>query len=175
MLLALPVFADGTLNGQCDISFDAQATMHDFQGKVKSEAFPVTSTGAGDEQLLTWKTEVSPKLIKTGEGGRDEEVQKTLKFAQFALMSGSAGPVSVASLKKADAELPFELSIAGITQSKKAVITAWKQDEKSISFNASFDVSMKDFGLKPKSMMGLIRVHDVVRVTCHFTFAPPQS
>ena len=166
-LATATICAAADYSGTCDIMFRADATMHGFNGNVAAEPF----TAVEDNGALTLKVDVSPLKITTKEEERDHEVQKTLKAPDFALLHGEAKGVAIDSLKAEDAEMPFDLTIAGTTLPVKGVITGFEETATGYAFKVSFDVSMKSFGLKPKSMLGIIRVNDKVRVTCSFALS----
>jgi hypothetical protein len=56
------------------------------------------------------------------------------------------------------------LRIRDQEQSIPVLVSDWKEDADGVSFHPTFDVSLKAFGLKPPSVIGLIRVGDRVTV-----------
>ena len=77
--------------------------------------------------------------------------------------------VGLAPDAEGQAEIPFTLEIAGVKQELVAKVSKLVTEGSRRTFDAAFEVSVKSFGLKTPSIMGLIRVNDIVKVTSHFT------
>ena len=53
-----------------------------------------------------------------------------------------------------------------------AQVTQFKTTAEKTTFTLDFAVSLKSFGLKPPSVMGIIRVGDTVRLQAEVTLTP---
>lgn len=174
-LLAAMVFAAGTLagsaawRGTCAAEFDTKATVDSFVGKAVSEPFTVADDAA--EVVVNFRI----ADMRTGKAKRDEEMQHMFHADQWPTLSGAApaGAVRALAADAADAqELPLRLTIGETTRDLVAKVTNVRDEGGSRLFDAAFDVSLKAFGLKAPSVMGLIRVQDIVKVSAHVTLAP---
>lgn len=167
MLLTIPVLAAETAPNTCVITFHVGATMHSFDGSVTSE--PVETTPQGDAFDL--KTRVTVTNMTTANKKRDAEMFHMLHADNHAEIVGEARGVNWQNVRDASGAgkpLEFDLTIAGTTQGLAARVENLNETESTVSFDAVFPVSLKAFGLKPPSVIGLIRVHDIVTVKAHF-------
>ena len=66
---------------------------------------------------------------------------------------------------RAPGALPFRLAMHGVERTVTPAISRFSEDpSKRARFRASFELSLKDFGLEPPLGMGFLRVGDAVRV-----------
>jgi hypothetical protein len=171
VILALPVLAAESMQGSCDVDFTGSAPMDKFKGTVSAEPFVVQVDEAGH---AAWRVEVHPAKMSTKKRGRDEEMHKMFRIPEFPILSGEARDFDLRALDgtgETTVEIPFTMTIIGTSRDMKATVTHVQKDEKSIAFDASFDVSLKAFALKAPVLAGLIHVRDRVPVIAHFTFS----
>ena len=161
-----------TFKGKAEILFDVHTTLgklHSFTGKVASEPFEVTV----DSDKINLEVSVVSTNMQTGNKKRDQEMFHMLHTDQHAKITGSAKDLSLEGLKKAAGEqktaITPTLTIAGVSKPVEGELSGWKDDGKKITFSTKFTVSLKEFELKPPSVIGLIKVHDPVAVTAAFT------
>ena len=60
--------------------------------------------------------------------------------------------------------VPFEMTLMGKTHEISGQVSDWSYSEKAVSFTVSFPVSLKDCGIKPPSVLGLVKVKDEILV-----------
>jgi polyisoprenoid-binding protein YceI len=168
LMLALPVWADGSLTGVCNADFAVKATMDSFVGHVASQ--PVACDPARDAALTIT---VSIDRMATGKDKRDQAMFRMFSVTNFPTIVGTAPTAALNALDTAagKAELPLELTIHGVTKPVAARVTKLNKTEAGLAFDAAFTVSLRDFGLKPPSVMKLIRVDNDVHVVAHVALA----
>lgn len=147
--------------GRAEADFAVKATMDSFVGKGSSEPITLADDAADLEIAFTIVK------LKTGKKKRDVEMQHMFHADKHPLVVGRAARAAVQDLKPAAeaVELPVTLDIAGRTQAVTAQVTQVQLADGQLSFQADFDVSLKAFGLKPPSIMKIINVGDIVKVT----------
>jgi len=64
----------------------------------------------------------------------------------------------------AGTNVSISLKIRDTTLRLPARITKWKETSEEITFHADRDLSLKEYGLKPPSVLGVIRVGDRVQL-----------
>ena len=70
-------------------------------------------------------------------------------------------------LIKEKGEIAGTLTIAGKSRPFVAKLENWRESASDVSFDASANLSLVDFGLTAPSVFGLLRVADEVAVTAH--------
>lgn len=170
-------FSKDKWTGECVSDFAVKATMDSFTGKATSDVFVVI------EDADELRVDVPVAKMKTGKGKRDKEMLHMFGAEEFPVISGIVAGDAVRELKASEAgtnDLPFTLVIHGQTNTVVAKVTNMVEAEDARSFDASFPVSLKSFGLKaPSMMLGIINVKDEVLVTSRVTLrkgeAPPAE
>lgn len=160
--------APAAWQGTCTAEFDTKVTVDGFVGKATSQPFTV----ADDASEVVIMVRIAD--MQTGKAKRDEDMQHMFRADRYPVLSGAASAAAVRALA-ADAataqQLPLRLTIGDVTQDLTALVTGVKDDAGRRTFDAAFDVSLKASGLKAPSIMGMIRVHDIVKVTAHVALA----
>jgi polyisoprenoid-binding protein YceI len=80
-----------------------------------------------------------------------------------------AGEVKQAPLPNQPGRGILQLEIVGQRHELPFTIQHWATTENTIRFEGSFDVSLKQYGLKPPAVLGMIRVGDRVHVSAVVT------
>jgi polyisoprenoid-binding protein YceI len=162
--------------GECVSDFAVKATMDSFTGHATSKTFAVSDDDA-DVQV-----EVAVDTMKTGKGKRDKEMIHMFHAEEFPTIVGTVPAAALRELKAGGTEtndLPFSLAMHGITNQLVAKVSAVADEDNKRSLDAAFDVSLKEFGLKPPSILGMIKVNDKVRIVSHISLTaegqPPQQ
>ncbi len=159
-LASLNVRADW--QGEAKADFAVKATMDSFVGKATSE--PIALAADATELPVTFQI----AKLDTGKKKRDVEMQHMFHMEQHPELTGVAKLADLSKLEGAG-DVPVSLTIAGVTQELTAHISDVKRTDGKWSFTAQFDISLKTFGLKPPSIMKIINVGDVVKVTTRFS------
>lgn len=165
--------AAGSIQGACDARFLGTSTLHDFSGTVRSRAFAaaVTRDAAGRIVLPSVEVEFPVAGMRTGNDTRDEAMREMFHSEQHPVVRAAVRDVDAEALRermRADragrTPLPVFLSIRGVEREIQAVAGNWKEEGERFSFDVEFPVSLRDFGLKAPSVLGIIRVGDRVDV-----------
>lgn len=164
-LTTLNLSAHAGWQGSAAAEYAVKATMDSFVGKVKSEPIALAD-GATEFPVTFLITKMDSDKKK-----RDLEMQHMFKAEEHPEIVGKADAEAILGLQAADAnaELPISLTISGKTQEVPAKISDVKLADGQLTFTAYLEISLKSFGLKPPSIMKIINVGDVVKVTTKFT------
>ncbi len=159
-----------TYQGEGNIRYDVDVTLHDFYGTAIPEPFTATISGADGNQRFDMIIRVTIDKMDSRNTKRDKDMREMFNAPKHPVITGTFSGIDWDEVVKGSAngpvELPFTLTISGREQPKVASVTNLHTDtDGSISFDLSFDVSLKAHGLKRPSMMGMIRVGDRVQVT----------
>jgi polyisoprenoid-binding protein YceI len=159
--LALALSAHAGWQGSASAEYAVKATVDSFTGKATSE--PITIADGAPELPVTFQI----ARMETGKKKRDVEMQHMFGADQHPYITGLAQADAVMKVDGAG-EVPVTLSIAGRTQELMAKISDVKNADGKLTFTAYLEISLKSFGLKPPSIMKIINVGDVVKVTTKF-------
>jgi polyisoprenoid-binding protein YceI len=164
------------LDGRCSIGFKGYSNLHDFEGSVNSRPYPVEVEKKADGSAR-WnvKIEVPALEMDTQNKKRDKNMQALLRVADFPVIEGTAIGLDPETFRgrTTPTALPVDLTLVGRTNSLQATVRNWQETERQILFDVEFPVSLKAFGLKPPSVLGMIRVSDRVDVVCHVVLLKP--
>lgn len=168
LLVASPVLAAGTLSGTCTADYSVKATMDSFVGHVTSE--PASVDLAKDDSLTIT---VGIAHMGSGNAKRDLEMLHMFNATNFPLIVGTAKSAALNALapSAASVDLPLDVTIHGATKSLAAKVSNVSRSDTNLTFEAAFTVPLRDFGLKPPSIMKLIRVDNEVHVVAHVALA----
>lgn len=175
-LLAGPAFAE-SLQGRCDVRFLATSTLHDFSGTARSLGFaaPLSKDAAGKRILSSVEVVFPVADMKTGNGSRDAKMREMFQADRHPVIRAVARDVDADAVRERirvapGGKTPIEatLVIRGVERKVPATAGNWKEDGDRVSFDVEFPVSLREFDLKPPSVLGLIRVADRVVVTGTF-------
>ena len=165
-LLLLASAQAGEFDGLAKVSFKGTSTLHDFEGRVN--AAPFQATFSKNEQtgqlLVSAATSVAILEMDTQNKKRDKKMFKMFDSKNYSSISGRVENVLVPIT--GSAEVPLQLNIHGVEKEITATLSDFQHKEQSAQCKMSFTVSLKEFGIKPPSVMGLIRVGDTVQVEC---------
>ncbi len=170
LAFALSARAGAALTGECSIEFTGHSTLHDFRGTVHSQPFEVAVAQAenGEE---TWSVDVNVTAdqMNTGNGARDRKMRALLKVVEFPIIRGAVARAAPAAFRNAagPSKLPLKLSLLARDSQVEADVSNWQEDEKRVEFDMAFPVSLGQYGVKPPSMMGMMKVSDRVDVLAH--------
>lgn len=165
VLLATSIRAD-EFQGTATIEFRGSSTLHDFEGTVAAKPFSATyhASEKSGEWRVSAKTSLSVLDMTTRNKKRDNNMFKMLDPKNFELISGSITNATIPS--EGSRETPVKVKIRDVELELGAILSDFKRDGDQASCRMDFPVSLKAFGLKPPSVMGIIRVDDTVEVSC---------
>lgn len=155
--------ATRSLSASAEIRFQGMSTLHDFEGHVSSQPFVLVLTSN------TWsaKADVVAEQMTTAHDRRDRNLWKMLAASIFPRLSGEVQPSPIPS--PGGTNVMLLLRIRDEQHSLPVQITGWRESSEAIQFHAAWDVSLKHFGLKPPSVIGVIRVGDRVHLDAQIT------
>ena len=175
-LLAGNAFA-GSIRGTCDVRFLASATLHDFSGTARCRPYSadLARDGAGKTVLPSVEVEFPVVDMRTGNDSRDVKMREMFQADRHPSIRAAARDVDAESLrerlrKERDGKVPLTvfLSIRGVEREIRATVGNWKEKGDRFSFDVEFPVSLREFGLDPPSVLGIVRVADRVDVKGSF-------
>ena len=158
MSLAILQPANAGWTGSATADYAVKATVDSFVGKAAST--PIVVADDALSVLVTFPI----ARMETGKAKRDEEMRHMFHADQHPDIVGEARIEHLLNLTEGG-ELPVRLTIAGVTQVVQARIHGIAGKDDARSFKADLDLSLTSFGLKPPSIMKIIKVADLVKVT----------
>jgi polyisoprenoid-binding protein YceI len=145
------------------IQFAGTSTLHDFGGSLPSQPFTlVLSKG-------TWSADanVLSGLMNTAHEKRDRKMHEMFATNSFPKMHGAVTTASIPGAAGTNATL--RLIIRDKTNDLTARISGWTEDASAIKFHATWELSLKDYALKPPSVLGVIKVGDRIQLEADVT------
>jgi len=176
VVLAATASADSAFDrahGRCEIEFFATSTARNVQGTANARPFLLTrhTDESGETEWWSASVELSVTDLITGWDERDNDMHWMLDanhypsiFAEFPHIESEA--YASEHLDEA-APLEFRLTIRDVTRPMTAKVVHWDRDGDRASFDAEFDVSTSEFEIKTPTLLGLLRVGDIVSVHAH--------
>ncbi|GAB4557424.1 MAG: hypothetical protein Tsb0017_12150 [Geothermobacteraceae bacterium] len=176
LLLTLPLPALA-LDGTCAVQFFGSSTLHDFEGTGRCAPFSIV-IGPG-HKVDDIRIAVPVAGMDTANKRRNKKMREMFEADRYpditGHLAGNRLETLVGRLHRAagtEADFPFELIIRDRARQVQAKVTELVDDASHLAFTLSFPVSLKDFELKPPSVLGFIRVADQVRVEVRFDINP---
>lgn len=161
-------------SGTCKVHFSGESTLHDFEGTVSAEPFTVTISDMSDPAKATATSSVVVKAagMDTGNDKRDVEMHKCMDVATHPEIVVEIDHLAVTTTKPATdgavprpTIIPFQMTLKGKTHEVTGQVSDWSYSEKEASFTVSFPVSLKDSGITPPNVLGLVKVKDEILVS----------
>lgn len=151
------------------IHFSGTSTLHDFGGDVPAQPFALTVSSN------SWSAEadVMSGLMATGSDGRDKNMHRMLNTNDHPRIHGRITTAPKPAAGSTNATL--SLKISGQQHDLPVQISSWSETDDRLSFHAEWDLSLKQFKLKPPSVIGIIRVGDMVHLSADVTASRKPS
>lgn len=155
------------------IQFAATSTLHDFGGSLPSRPFTLVLSNG------TWSTDadVLSGLMNTAHEKRDRKMHEMFATNSFPQMHGTVTAAPIPASAGTNAAL--RLIIRDKTNDLAVRITGWTENASAIKFHATWELSLKDYALKPPSVLGVIKVGDRIQleadVTASKTISAPPA
>ena len=145
------------------IQFAATSTLHDFSGSLPSQPFTLVLSNG------TWSADadVLSGLMNTAHEKRDRKMHEMFATNSFPKMHGTVTTAPIPGAAGTDATL--RLIIRDKTNDLTARVTGWTEDASAIKFHAVWELSLKDYALKPPSVLGVIKVGDRIQLEADVT------
>ena len=187
LILALaPAAGAAEFKGECAIRFKGISTLHDFYGTGHCRPFQLTLAPGpnGKEVLSGVRISVPVGEMDTKNEERDVKMREMFqadKFPFFQATLEEVDPDKVRTEIKRNADgkgtVGIKLKIRDVERPVRAVVKNLRETAERITFDAEFPVSLKEYGLKPPSVLfGMISVRDDITLTMAFRLeaAPPK-
>jgi polyisoprenoid-binding protein YceI len=145
------------------IKFAGTSTLHDFGGALPSQPFTLVLSNG------TWSADadVLSGLMNTAHEKRDRKMHEMFATNSFPKMHGAVTAALIPGAAGTNATL--QLIIRDKTNALTARITGWTEDVSAIKFHATWELSLKDYALKPPSVLGVIKVGDRIQLEADVT------
>jgi len=155
------------IEGRCEIRFFGSSTLKDFSGTATSETFVVEAPDGVTnlQQVGEFVVRVPVRGLDTGHAAMNRKMHEMFREPEHPLIAGAVDRQG-GSPGPADAEprLGLRITICGVERTLPARVTRVERSGDQAAVDLEFEVSLKAFGLKPPSLLGVLRVRDAVRV-----------
>lgn len=150
--------------GTCAVRFFGTSTLHDFEGSAPCALLAIGAPDANGRH--TARAEVAIARMETGISARDKKMRGMFEAKKFPWIVATFPPIDPAALRAQRAgALPFRLALHGVERDVAPTISGYSESPgRSARFRATFDLSLRDFGLEAPVAMGFIQVGDGVKV-----------
>lgn len=150
--------------GRCGVSFFGTSTLHDFEGKAPCALLAIDTPDASGRYAA--RAEVVVAQMDTDNSSRDKRMREMFEAKKFPRVVATFTGVDPAALRaRKPGALTFRIAIHGVEKTVAATLESYSEvPGKSARFQASFPLSLKEFGLEAPVVMGLIKVDDAVKV-----------
>lgn len=159
--------------GICKVRFSGESTLHDFEGSVSAEPFTVTISDMANPGKATATSRVAVRAsgMETGNEKRDAEMRKCMEVSSHPEIVVVVDHLAVAATKPAadgpvprPTVVPFRMTLKGKTHELTGRVSDWSYSDHRVSFSVSFPVSLKESGIKPPGVLGVVKVKDEIQV-----------
>jgi len=149
------------------VRFAGTSTLHDFGGELPAQPFfLILSNG-------TWSAaaDVLAGQMATENTKRDRNMHQMLGTNDHPRIHGGIATAPIPGSAGTNATLT--LKIRDSSQALAVQIMNWTETAEEIRFRAVWKLSLKQYGLKPPSVIGVIRVGDTVQLEADVTASKP--
>lgn len=168
-LCTLAVWAAGAaadplaIEGRCSVRVFGTSTLHDFEGVAPCASLAIEPAADGSYRA---RTEVLVGALDTDNESRNKRMQKMFEAQRHPSIVATFERIDAAALRSGAADaLGFRLALHGVERPVAPRVTDFNEvPERSARFRASFELSLREFGLEAPVVMGFIAVGDRVRV-----------
>ncbi|MGE5247065.1 MAG: YceI family protein [Verrucomicrobiota bacterium] len=178
------VHAPARIVGVCNVAFVVTSTLHDFTGSARCLPFEAAldRDAAGGRSIPTVEVEVPVGGMDTGIASRNGKMREMFRSDRFPRIHGVAHDVDVDRLlaemgkgRGGNASIELLIRIRDVERKVRAMASNLKESGERVAFDLEFPLSLKEFGLKAPSILGIIRVADNVAVKTTFTLTVSRS
>jgi polyisoprenoid-binding protein YceI len=129
------------------------------------ESQPISFARTGNRWSAEGRANITD--MSTANAKRDKSMFAMFSATAFPSIHGSVSnaPVPVTGATN----VTMQLRIRDKEQSVTVSITGWRETNGVVQFHGATKVSLKDFGLTPPSVLGIIRVGDTVTLEADVT------
>ena len=145
------------------IRFSATSTLHDFGGEVAAQPFLLTLVS----NRWVAEADVLSGTMATDNDKRDAKMHDMFNTNDYPHLHGKV--IFGFSPSNAPTNAVLRLKIRDQEHDLQVRISDWVQTKTNLHFQAEWRVSLKQFKLKPPSVVGVIRVGDTVTLNAEVT------
>ncbi|MGB3398810.1 MAG: YceI family protein [Candidatus Deferrimicrobiaceae bacterium] len=170
---ASPAWA-GEIKGTCFLRFVGISTLHDFTGTVRCQPFSadLVRSADGGTSIPGVEVDVLVEEMDTGNNTRDGQMREMFQSDRFPRINGTVRAIDVDGIRReigkeggGKAFFDLTLRVRDVERTIQAAATNLREEGNQVGFDVEFLVSLKYFGLKAPSFLGIFRVRDKVTVT----------
>jgi polyisoprenoid-binding protein YceI len=166
------------------VAFLITSTLHDVPGSARCQPFEavLARDAAGRRVIPSVEVEVPVAGMDTRNRSRDGQMREMFRSERFPRIHGSAQDVDVERIRAetgkgsgGNASIDLLLRIRDTERKVRATASNLKESGERVTFDLEFPVSLREFGLKAPSVLGIVRVGDKVSVKANFTLTVIRS
>jgi polyisoprenoid-binding protein YceI len=142
----------------------------------------IARDASGKEVIPVVEVEVPVAGMDTRNKSRDGQMREMFRSDRFPRIHAVARDVNVGRLRveigkgrDGDASIDLLLRIRDVERKVRATASNLKESGERVAFDLDFPVSLREFDLKAPSVLGIIRVGDMVSVKARFTLTVSRS
>jgi hypothetical protein len=153
------------------LRFGGTSTLHDFGGQLPSQPFVLVLSNG------TWSAsaDVVAGQMATASEGRDRNMHRMLRTNDYPLIHGEVTAAPLPDSGGNVTNVALRLNIRDRTNDLPVRVSRWKETSQEIQFHAVWELSLKQYGLKPPSVAGVVRVGDRVKLEADVTASKSGS
>ena len=161
------------MQGRCEIKFFATSTKRDFSGGADARPFSLTRHDDASGGPEWWSASVAVTVLDlvTGYDERDGDMHWMFDADHFPWIVAEFPHIASEAYESERIEeaapLEFRLTIRDVTRPMSAKVSNWVRSSDRISFDTEFNVSASAFKLHVPTLLGFLRVGDVIVVRAH--------
>jgi len=153
-------------SSRSEIRFEVSSTLHDFTGHAAELSGTVDYDPVTGQAITPFEIYVPVRSLNTAHAARDKAMLKMFDVKNFPeavwrVQSFVCGEVSPEGERKCAAGGMFIIHGKSVYREKELLI---KKEGESLWIQGRFDLMTDEFGLKPPSVLGVIRVAKKVNV-----------
>lgn len=148
---------------QAVVRFAGTSTLHDFGGQLAAQPFFLTLSNG----IWSASADVLAGQMATANTKRDRKMHRMLEATEFPEIHGVV--VNAPVPESSGTNVTLRLTIRETTHDLPVRISGWTETGDEIRFHADWTLSLKQYGLKPPSVLGVIRVGDQVSLEADVT------
>ena len=154
------------------VGFTGSSSLHEWEGT----ASPVSTTLHASSTPNAWDGQFTVPIasLDSGNATRDSNMRAMFHSDRYPDIRVALRGVDPAAVQR-DHALVASLTIGETTHDVTARIANWSQDGGRVGFDADAEVSLDAFGLEAPSVLGIVRVADIVKVTGHVELVVSQD
>ncbi len=174
---ALGQAAQGEWAGACVVTFSGNSTLHAFSGNVKAAPFTLTVANSNDpaNAKVSGKVIVETAKMLSDNKKRDQKMHECMDAKGHPNIVVEIENLAASATKPVQGkvpqptEIPFTLTLKGKKHQKVGKVSNWSYSEKTIKCTVTFPISLATSGIKPPSVLGVVKVDDTIQISANLS------